>query len=180
MTLTADNTVLVLVDVQGNLAQAMHEKELLFENIQKLIKGCQTLKVPIIWAEQIPEKLGPTIPEIATLLSNNTPIAKSCFSCFQHPGIKEAMTQTNRKQVMLAGIETHVCIYQTAIELVRHGFSVEVIADAVSSRTSGNKKIGLKKMRDNGVGISSVEMAVFELMGTADRQEFKDIISIIK
>ncbi len=178
--LTIDNTVLILVDVQGNLAQSMHDKESLFQNLQKIISGCRVLDLPIIWAEQIPEKLGPTLPEIANLLSGLSPIAKSSFSCFQDPGIKQALEDANRKQVLLAGIEAHVCIYQTAMDLFAQNYSVEVVLDAVSSRTKENKKIGLKKMRDAGVGITSVEMALLELLGAAGGPKFKEIINIIK
>lgn len=178
--LSTDETILILVDVQGNLAQAMHDKDVLFQNLKNIIAGCQALDIPILWAEQLPEKLGPTIPEIATLLAGLSPLAKSSFSCFQDPGIKQALVASGRKQVMLAGIEAHICIYQTAMDLMGHDYTVEVVTDAVSSRTKENKKIGIKKMRDAGVGITSVEMALFEILGAAGGLKFGDIIRIIK
>lgn len=178
--LTTDQTILIIVDVQGNLAQAMHDKDVLFQNLKNIISGCRVLEIPILWAEQLPEKLGPTLPEIATLLSGLSPLAKASFSCFQDPGIKQALVGSGRKQVLLVGIEAHVCIYQTSLDLLAHNYTVEVVTDAVSSRTKENKKIGIKKMRDAGVGITSVEMALFELLGDADSPKFRDLIRIIK
>lgn len=178
--LTIDQTVLILVDVQGNLAQAMHNKEDLFKSIKNIISGCRVLDIPIVWAEQIPEKLGPTLPDIASLLTGLSPIAKCAFSCFQDSGIRQALTDTGRTQVLLAGIEAHVCIYQTAMDLVGRDYTVEVVADAVSSRTPENKKISLKKMRDAGVAMTSVEMALMELLGGAEAPKFREIINIIK
>ena len=177
--LEVENTVLVVIDVQGKLAQSMHEKDALFENIAKLIKAAGVLEIPIIQTEQYPKGLGPTVPEIAELLPGE-PISKVAFSCCGEKRFVEAMEELGRKQVLLCGIETHVCVYQTAVDLLGSGYEVQVVADAVSSRTPGNKAIGLAKMKDAGAGITSVETALFELLKVAEGEKFKAILRIVK
>ena len=177
--LNVDDTVLVVIDVQGKLAQSMHEKADLFENVAKLIKAAGVLEIPIIWTEQYPEGLGPTIPEIAELLPGR-PISKVAFSCCGEKRFVEAMEKLSRNQVLLCGIETHVCVYQTAIDLLISGYEIQVVADAVSSRTPGNKAVGLAKMVAAGAGTTSVETAIFELLQAAEGEKFKAILRIVK
>ena len=174
------NCCLVVVDVQGKLAQLMHEKELLSKNVRVLIQACQILKIPIIWCQQAPAALGPTVPEIAELLAGVEPIDKASFSCCGDEGFNSKLNALLRKSVLLCGIETHVCIYQTAADLVKKGYLVDVIADAVSSRTAENKQTGLKRIADCGAGISSTEMALFELLRTAEHPQFKQIARLVK
>ena len=178
--LKTENVVLLIVDIQGNLAHAMHGKELLFKNVQKLIKGIQVLGIPIVWLEQNPQGLGPTIPEISDILANIQPISKMSFSCCQNDRFMQALKALNRKQVLVAGIETHICVYQTSVDLVNLGYEVQVVADAVSSRNLENKEIGLQKMRDSGVSLTSVETALFELLKVAEGERFKEILKIVK
>ena len=179
--LKIDDTVLIVIDVQGKLAQVMHDKQALFSNLEKIIKGSQVLNIPIIWTEQVPEKLGPTLPALAALLAGQTqPIAKSSFSCCGHPPFMEALTALNRRQVLLTGIETHVCLYQTAVDLLNAGYEVQVVTDAVSSRTAVNKHLGLERMQAAGAVPTSVEMALFELLRVAEGVSFKEIAKIVK
>jgi len=178
--LKIENASLLIVDIQGNLANSMYGKELLFKNAQKLIKGIQILGIPIICTEQNPKGLGPTIPEIADLLSNIQPISKMTFSCCQNDRFVQTLKALNRKQILIAGIETHVCIYQTSSDLVDLGYEVQVVTDAVSSRNIENKEIGLRKMRDCGVSLTSVETALFELLKVAEGEQFKEILKIVK
>ncbi len=178
--LKAEKTILTVVDVQGKLAHLMHEKEALFENLRKVIRGIQVLGIPIIWVEQNPKGLGPTIPEIADLLSDVQPIAKLSFNCCRNDYFVQALKATARDQVLLAGIETHICIYQTAIGLLSQGYEVQVVTDAVSSRTAQNKEVGLQKMRDAGVSLTSTETALFELLEVAEGERFKEILKIVK
>jgi nicotinamidase-related amidase len=178
--LKIENTTLLIVDIQGNLAHLMHGKELLFKNVQKLIKGIQILGIPILWVEQNPQGLGPTIPEIADILSNIQPISKMSFSSCRNDRFLQALNALNRKQVLIAGIEAHVCVYQTAAELVNIGYDVQVVTDAVSSRSMENKEIGLQRMRDSGVSLTSVETALFELLKVAEGEQFREILKIVK
>jgi len=178
--LKIENTTLLIVDIQGNLAHLMHGKELLFKNVQKIIKGIQILGIPILWVEQNPRGLGPTIPEIADILSNIQPISKMSFSSCRNDRFLQALNALNRKQVLIAGIEAHVCVYQTAAELVDIGYDVQVVTDAVSSRNMENKEIGLQRMRDSGVSLTSVETALFELLKVAEGEQFREILKIVK
>jgi nicotinamidase-related amidase len=174
------NAVLLLVDIQGKLAHLMHEKERLFDNLQQLIKGIQALGIPVLWVEQNPAGLGPTIPEVADLLTDSTPIGKMSFSSCRNDRFLQALKELDRSQVLIAGIEAHICVYQTAVDLVDMGLEVQVVTDAVSSRTPENKAIGLQKMRDAGAGWTSVETALFELLGVAEGEAFKALLKIVK
>ena len=171
---------LVVVDVQGKLAQLMYDKQVLFKNVQILIKAAKILNIPILWCQQCPDALGPTIPEIAQLLTGSEPMDKSAFSCCGAEQFNINLNGLKRQQILLCGIETHVCIYQTAVDLLRKGFSVDVIADAVSSRTPENKQISINRMAAEGINISCTEMALFELLKTAEDPQFKQIAKLIK
>ncbi len=178
--LEIEKCCVVVVDVQGKLAQLMHDKDALFENIQILIKAAKILDVPIIWCQQCPQALGPTVPEIAELLAGNEPIDKASFSCCGNEQFNSKLNELGRQQILLCGIEAHVCIYQTAVQLQQAGREVTVIADAVSSRTPENKQIGIERMTAEGANISSVETALFELLKTAEHEKFKEIAKLIK
>jgi len=178
--LNLDNTAVVIVDVQGKLANLMHEKELFFQNIIKLIKGSQVLEIPILWNEQLPDKLGETIPEIKELFDNQSPFVKSSFSCCGNDKFNQHLTSLKSKNILLAGMETHVCVYQTALDLLESGYNVYLVADAVSSRTLENKQIGIEAIRENGASVTNVEMAFFEMLKEATGDKFKQIIKIVK
>ena len=178
--LTTDKTVFLLVDTQGKLAHSMYAKDNLFKNLKKLVKGMRVLEIPILWAEQNPKGLGPTVQEIAELLPDLQPIAKYSFSCYQNQEIRQSLEALNRHTVLVAGIETHVCVYQTVRDLRKAQYDVELVADAVSSRTSENKQIGLEKCKDTGASITSVETALFELLEVAEGDRFKKILDVIK
>jgi len=171
---------LVVVDVQGKLAQLMHDRQTLFNNIQILIKAAKILNIPILWCQQCPGALGPTVPEIAQLLTENEPINKASFSCCRADQFNAKLNESARNQVLLCGIETHVCIYQTAVDLLRKGFDVNVIADAVSSRALENKQIAISRLAAEGAKISCTEMALFELLKTAKHPKFRQIARLIK
>ena len=175
-----NNTVLLIVDVQGKLAHLMHDKEILFENISKIIKGAQILELPIILTEQYPEGLGPTIPEVSDLFADPSPISKISFSCCGDDRFMKTLNALHPENILVAGIETHVCVYQTIRDLIKSHFAVQIIADAVSSRTSANKRIGLKKIRRAGAEITSVETVLFELLGVAGGEKFKKILNVVK
>jgi len=178
--LSVDNTVLAIIDVQEKLARAIHEKEKLIENLQKLIKGIKVLEVPIIWLEQNPQGLRSTVPEIARLLFGLESISKFSFSCCASERFMKEMKILKRNHVLLTGIETHVCVYQTAKDLVKLGYEVQVVADTVSSRTAENKQIGLERIKEVGGSLTSVETALFELLKVAEGPKFKEILKIVK
>jgi len=178
--LNTANTILIVIDIQGNLYQSMDDKLFLLENNRKIIRGVSVFDIPLVVTEQTPHKLGPTIPEIGELLNGVAPIAKAGFSCWKHQGFVQTVTSHNRKDILVAGIEAHVCVYQTVMDMLAEGYRVHVVADAVSSRTARNREIGMARMRDAGAAIVSAEMVLFELLQTAESEKFKDIFKIVK
>ena len=178
--LKIDNTVLLLIDYQEKLFPTMHAKEELTVNLRKLISGSKILGLPILLTEQYPDGLGPTIDEAQELLENIEPISKMCFGSCGSDAFMAELKRLNRKAVLIAGIETHICVYQTVAGLLQNGYTVDIVADACSSRTPENKKIGLKRCRDLGATITSVETALFELMRVAEGPQFKEILKIVK
>jgi nicotinamidase-related amidase len=178
--LKTEDCCLVIVDVQTRLFEKIYQNDIILENILVLIKSAKLLDIPILWCQQYPKGLGDTDPQIAELLTDQKPIDKLCFSCYGHSDFTAQLESLKRKQVILCGIETHVCVYQTAENLLDNDYGVTVVADAVSSRTEQNKKIAIKKMHSRGVDISSAEMLLFELLNTAEHPKFRDIAKLIK
>ena len=178
--LESKTAILVIIDVQGKLAQIMHDREDLVKNLQILISGAKLLEIPIIWMEQLPDKLGPTIPEIQELLPDIEPIVKDVFSCARNEEFNGRLQELHGHDIVLAGIESHVCVYQTAMDLLGQDFTVHVAADAVSSRTDSNKQLGLERMLLEGVVQTSVEMVLFELQGVATGDRFRKLAKLVK
>lgn len=180
MSLVKEQSILVIVDVQGKLANIMSGSEGLIEQLELLIEGAKLLNIPIVWLEQLPEKLGPTVEALATKLAPEQPIAKSSFSGFGDDAFRQRLANEGRQQVILAGIETHVCVYQTAQDLLENDYDVTVVADAVSSRTDTNKNIGLQMMCQRGAKLSCVESVLFEMQQKAEGDTFRGLIKLIK
>lgn len=174
------NSALLVIDVQGNLAQRMFKAEHLLERISLCIKAAKIMELPIIYTEQIPAKLGKTTPAIAELLRDIDPIEKATFSCWESPGFVQKLQSLKRQQIFIVGIEAHVCVFQTVSDLLKANFKVQVVTDAVSSRNEDNKLIALTRMKDLGAILTSTEMMATELMRTAEYQHFKEILSLIK
>ncbi len=178
--LDLSDTALVVIDVQGKLATLMYRKDYLFRNLRNMIRGAKTLGLPIIWNEQLPDKLGPTISEIKNILLDMQPIVKNSFSCCENKTFLQRLRELNPKKLLVVGIETHVCVYQTSMDLLDSGYEVYIVADATSSRTEDNYRFALERMRSEGVKMTTVEMALFELLKIAEGDKFKEIINIIK
>ncbi len=178
--LTRENALLLVIDIQGKLADLMHDRHMLFANVQRMVRGAQILDLPILVTEQNPQGLGSTIPEISKLLEDVQTISKVSFNSCATPRFLHALEQTGRKQILITGIETHICVYQTSIDLLRRGYAVEVVVDAVSSRTALNKQIGLDRMRTSGAALTSTEMALYELLQVAEGPAFKAILKLVK
>ena len=177
--LEIDNTVLVVIDVQGKLASLMHDRKNLYDNAARMIRAAAVLGIEVICTEQHPDGLGPTVTELAEHL-NVEPIPKFAFSCRGEPAFEAALKLTRCTQVLLAGIETHICVYQTAMDLLAGGYEVYVLSDAVSSRTPDNRQLGLQRMKDAGAVMTGVEMALFEMLKVAKGDKFKQIVRIVK
>ncbi|MGS0674403.1 isochorismatase family protein [Shewanella sp. 125m-1] len=179
--LKAEECVLVVVDVQGQLARVMHQSEQLHRKLEILIKGIQLFDIPILWLEQIPQKLGRTSENLALALAKTTePIVKDHFSGWQADTFREKLSSMERKQVILAGIETHVCVYQTCRDLLDHGYHAHLVTDAMSSREESNKVSGLEVMLSYGAMQTNVESLLFELQHQANGDRFKALLKLIK
>ncbi|MBC2705568.1 isochorismatase family protein [Desulfobacula sp.] len=175
-----DKTIMLLIDVQGQLAQLMYEKEKLFKSLGTLIQGMKILEVPIIWMEQIPKNLGPTTEAISKYLTGEEPIEKFSFSCCSEPQFMDKFKKAGRTQVLLTGIETHICVFQTGHDLINQGCEVQVVSDCVSSRTKENNEVGIQRIVQAGGQVTCVEMIFFELLRAAQGDNFKQIVKLIK
>ncbi|HMK43390.1 MAG TPA: hydrolase [Dissulfurispiraceae bacterium] len=178
--LESANSALVIVDIQERLVPAMGAKEGVIQNCLHLIEAAKLLGLPIILTEQYPKGLGPTIPEIRDALPDYQPVAKNSFSCCGEPAFREALRQTGRNKVLLAGMETHVCVLQTAVDLLSDGYVVHLVSDAVCSRTKQNWKTGVQYVRDAGVVITCAETVLFQLLKEAGGNAFKTISNRLK
>ena len=174
------STVLVIIDVQGKLAQIMHDRDTLFNNLHILVSGVKLLNIPIIWMEQVPDKLGSTIPEIKDVLIDQKPIIKDVFSCMKNEEFNNQIKRINPNDIILAGIESHICVYQTAMDLLEKKYNVHIVADAISSRISENKELGIERMLLEGAMKTSVEMLLFEIQGEAKGDRFRQISKLVK
>ncbi|WP_351123608.1 hydrolase [Shewanella sp. T24-MNA-CIBAN-0130] len=179
--ITAEQSVLMIVDVQGKLAQVMQQSAPLHQKLGILIQGAQLFDIPIIWLEQLPDKLGHTSEELSQLLSQTTqPIAKKHFSGWHCEEVKQQLNSLKRHNVILAGIETHVCVYQTCQDLLANDYQVHLVADAVSSRGTDNKVLGVQMMLNDGAKLTNVESLLFELQHVAQGDRFKALLKLIK
>ncbi|MFO7839353.1 MAG: hydrolase [Desulfosalsimonadaceae bacterium] len=173
-------TALLVIDVQGKLAESVHESGRIRANLQKLIRGARLFELPIVVTEQNPKGLGPTIPELKNILEQAPVVAKTAFNACLHTSFVEEVQKTGCSQILIAGIETHICIYQTTAALLKNSLEVHVAADAVSSRTAWDRSTALERMRDMGAFLSTTEMALFELMEKAEGEKFKQFVRIVK
>lgn len=178
--LMRDEAVLVFIDVQGKLHEIMQEKETLDGNLARMVECVKLLDIPVLVTEQIPEKLGPTSEPFKTLLADVPVIGKSAFSCCGEPRFMEGFQALGKRQAILVGIETHVCVYQTAMDLLEDDVEVFVVADAVASRVSENKQLALQAMRDAGAKVLPVETLLFALLRDAADPQFKAVLKLIK
>ncbi len=181
MRIERDRATLVVVDVQERLFPHIHGHDDLAREIPRLIQGLRTLDVPIVVTEQYVKGLGPTIEPVRTALgSAYSPIEKMSFSCCGNNPFLEALTALDRSHAILTGIETHVCVYQTAIDLIERGYFVHLVVDAVGSRTTRNRDVAVRRMEQAGVTPTSVEMCLFELCRVAGTDEFRAISRLVK
>jgi nicotinamidase-related amidase len=171
---------LVVVDVQEAFRPAVIEFDRVAHNVGVLVQGVKTLELPVLVSEQYPKGLGRTVPEVARHLDGVEPIEKVCFSAAEAEEFNEALSATGRSQILLCGIEAHVCVSQTAADLLEAGHEVHVARDAVSSRSEENLELGLHRMERMGAVTTSVETALFELLRAAGSAEFKEIQKLVK
>lgn len=180
--LDAGQCALVVIDIQEKLLPAMANREELVRNSQVLIRLAGVLKIPVLLTTQYARGLGATVPEIAELLPDVQPIDKTDFSCFGREEFRTAIHDLpgDRTTVLLCGIESHICVMQTALGALDNGYMVHVASDAVSSRTERNWRLGLDRMESAGCVISSTEMMMYELLRRSGTAQFKEMLQYIK
>ena len=173
---------LVVVDVQERLFNAMdaERRDEMVRNIKILCATTQRLGAPVLLTEQYPKGLGHTLPELKTLLPDVVPFEKTAFSCCGAPGFVERVRATGAGRVILTGIEAHVCVLLTALDLLTTGFEVSIVADAVCSRRISNLEIGLAQARQAGAVVTATETVVFQLIGKADTEAFRELAKLLR
>ena len=177
---SADNYGLLVVDIQGKLAQLVNNSDTLISNTIKLIKSCQLLSIPIVVLEQNPKGLGSTTPELQSALNNYQPLEKYYFNGVAETHIKQKIASVNKSHWLVAGIEAHICVYQTVQGLLAENYQVELVSDCISSRKESNIALAIDNMRRLGVNITSVEMGIYQLLQTSKANTFKQILEVIK
>ena len=183
MKLDRTDTVLILIDLQEKLMPVIDGAGEVLRNAERLVRGCHLLGVPVLVTEQYVKGLGGTVEPLRRALEETSgyrPIEKSCFSAAGCDAFAEELARCGRAQILVAGVETHVCVYQTVADLLGRERFVSVVADAVSSRTPSNRELALRRMESDGAKLTSTEMALFELTVHAGTDEFRAISRLVK
>lgn len=181
MILNQDESVMLIIDIQEKLLNASFNRDLVKRKSVSLAKASKILSIPAFITEQYPKGLGETIPEIKEVLTNNAIFReKSSFSALSGTDLLSKLLETGKKQIIVFGIETHICVHQTIIDLLKNGFSVTVVADACGSRTAYEYMGGLENIKANGAKVKSTEMVLFELVKSSRHPDFKEIQALIK
>jgi len=180
MRISAGECTGLVIDIQERLFPVMHEREELLTRVLILLEGLKLLEIPVLVSEQYPKGLGPTLQKVLDVLGPNISVEKISFSCCGEPDFLSQLNQRDRKQVIICGIEAHVCVLQTVIDLVEMGFTPVVVADCISSRNPDDKKVAVERMRSEGAVITTCESLLFELTRVAGTPQFKQISRLVK
>ena len=180
--LVREQSVLLVADVQERLAAVMSERDRLVRSARKAILAARLLSVPIVVTEQYPKGLGPTVAELRELIPDDAPMVhKLSFSCCSEQDFLDTLAgQAPRRSVLVVGMEAHICVYQTVLDLVAREYSVHVAADGICSRRRRDESIAIESMRASGVVVTTVESAIFQWAGRAGSPEFKEVLKIVK
>jgi nicotinamidase-related amidase len=180
MRILQNEAVAVIVDIQEKLLPHIHDGEKILKNCRKLIEGLQILSVPFIITQQYTKGLGSTVLSVMQMFPEFNFIEKNTFSCFEEPGFRERVVSLNKQNVILCGIEAHVCVLQTCLDLLEGGFNPVIVEDCISSRKLNDKLIAVERMRQEGARITTLESLLFELTRKAGSDQFKSISRIVK
>ena len=174
-------TLVAVIDAQERMMPVIEGNERVVDNISRMVRGCLALGLPMLVTEQYSQGLGPTVEPIATAMKEwYRPIEKMTFSAVESMAFMQQLETTGATKVLLCGVEAHICVFQTANDLRQVGWDVEVIADAVGSRVDYSRQIALERMHRHGIEMTTVEMALFKIMKTAECPEFKTVSQIVK
>ncbi len=180
MLIRADAAILVVVDIQSRLAAAVENADAIIARARVLIDAARQMDVPLLVSEQYPQGLGGTDPRLGALPPTAAVVSKLTFSCWREQGFQVRLDRLRRGQVVLCGMETHVCVLQTALDLRERGYDVFVVEDAVGSRRQSSKQLGLARMRDRGIDVVDSEMVVFEWAERAGTDQFRALSRLVK
>ena len=180
MRIKRENSAALLIDIQDRLFPHMHQKDELLRKCTILIEGLQVLGIPLVITEQYPKGLGKTVDALSTLVTQDPLIEKIAFSCCDEPAVLQTAALQKRKTIIICGIEAHVCVLQTVIDLLESGYIPVVVVDCISSRNPQDKGTAVERMRSEGAVISSCESILFELARVAGTDEFKAISRLVK
>jgi nicotinamidase-related amidase len=181
MLMNSQTSVLMVVDVQDKLAAAMADRDETVRRVAMLLRGAARLEVPVVASEQYPAGIGHLVDEVDEVLPPTAAvIEKLHFSCLAEPGFSERLSALGRSRMVVCGMETHVCVLQTALDLLGAGYQVFVVADACSSRAAADKAAGLARMAQAGVSVVTSEMVLFEWLHEAGTEAFRDLLRLIK
>lgn len=178
--LVRDKTALLIIDIQEKILAVVKNHEQVIKSALQLIKGFKILNIPIFYTEQYPKGLGPTSASLLKELEGLSPVQKTSFSCIGAGNLFTRLKDNNVTQVVVAGIEAHVCVQQTVLDLIASGFQVDVAADATSSRSENDFKFAVDRMRTNGAEVTTTEAILFELLNYCGTDEFREISKIVK
>ncbi len=174
------NTALLVIDIQEKILPVIFEHERVIDNTLKLINGMKIMGIPVYFTEQYPKGLGPTTPVVKQALEGAKEVQKLSFSCAGEPSLFQELKEKNLSQIVVCGIESHVCVQQTALDMLVNGFQIDIAYDAVSSRREKDYQIALDRMRQNGVEVTSTESILFELLNVSGTEEFKAVSKLVK
>ncbi len=180
MLLSAKESLLLVIDIQDRLLPVMHEGERVVRQTGILLQAAARLQIPVLLTEQYPKGLGATVPEIRAAAGDSAALEKLHFSAWSEPSVREHIARVDCPQVVIAGIEAHVCVLQTALELAGAGHKVMVVTDAISSRHPDSAAVAKDRMMAAGIGLATTEMCLFEWLGSAAHPEFKTLSRLIK
>ena len=178
--LRPDRVALVVVDLQEKLLPAIPARERVLRGSRLLLRLAGTLQLPVVITSQYAKGLGPVVPEVLADAPGATPHDKTSFGCFGDEAFTAAVEALSREQLVVCGVETHICVTQTVLGALEHGYEVHVASDAVGARSDDNHRIGLSRMERSGAILSSVEMAVYELLERSDTAAFKELLPLLK
>lgn len=180
MRINRENTIGLVVDMQEKLMPTIHDGKEIIHNSLKLLEGLKVFKIPIVVTQQSSENLGTTISDLNKAIGNFSYIEKNTFSCYREPAFIRVLNRIGRRNVVMIGVEAHICILQTALDLLYNNFNPVIVEDCVGSALPNDKKVSVWRMRDVGSIITTSESILFELCREAGTDDFKEVLSILK
>lgn len=176
----ADDSILLVIDPQEKLVKMIHNREEVVGNITRLIKFASIFDIPVVLTEHYPQGLGYSVDEVKSVLPAYQPVVKRIFSCFGVPEFSAALEATGRKRLLVVGIETHICVWQTVMDALHRGYGVQVVADGVGTRKDADHETALVRMCQAGAVVTTSEALIYEVTYRADTEEFKKVLDLVK